>query len=98
LCERLLAAIHEPLEIDGEAVSVTGSLGVTVFPLDDSSASTLIRHADMALYAAKDAGRDQFHLHTLALDEAMQTEAWTRVMLQQALQENRLVLYYQPIV
>ena len=98
LCERLLAAIREPLEIDGEAVSVTGSLGATLFPLDDSSASTLIRHADMALYAAKDAGRDQFHLHTLAMDEAMQTEAGMRALLEQALQENRLVLYYQPIV
>ncbi|MHB1705202.1 MAG: EAL domain-containing protein [Acidithiobacillus sp.] len=98
LCERLLATIREPLEIDGEAVSVTGSLGATLFPLDDSSASTLIRHADMALYAAKDAGRDQFHLHALALDEAMRTEAGMRALLEQALRENRLVLYYQPIV
>ncbi|WP_404813028.1 putative bifunctional diguanylate cyclase/phosphodiesterase, partial [Acidithiobacillus ferridurans] len=96
--ERLLAALREPLEIDGEAVSVTGSLGITLFPLDDSDASTLIRHADMALYAAKDAGRDQFQLHTLALDEAMQTEAGTRALLEQALRENRLVLYYQPVI
>ncbi|ACH83637.1 EAL domain-containing protein [Acidithiobacillus sp. 'AMD consortium'] len=96
--ERLLAALREPLEIDGEAASVTGSLGITLFPLDDSDASTLIRHADMALYAAKDAGRDQFQLHSLALDEAMRTEAGTRALLEQALQENRLVLYYQPVV
>ena len=98
VCERLLAALREPLEIDGEAVSVTGSLGITLFPLDDSDASTLIRHAGMALYAAKAAGRDQFHRHTLALDEAMQTEAGARVVLELALQEDRLVLYYQPIM
>jgi diguanylate cyclase (GGDEF)-like protein len=98
VCERLLAAIREPLEIQGEAVSISGSLGVTLYPLDDSDASTLIQHADMALYAAKDAGRDQFHLHTLALDEAVQMEVARRVLLEQALHEGRLVLHYQPIV
>jgi diguanylate cyclase (GGDEF)-like protein len=97
-CERLLAAIREPLEIQGEAVGVTGSLGVTLYPLDDSDASTLIQHADMALYAAKDAGRDQYHLHTLAMDDAVQAEAVKRVLLEQALNDNRLILHYQPIV
>ena len=98
VCERLLAAIREPLEIQGEAVVVSGSIGVTLYPLDDSDARTLIQHADMALYAAKDAGRDQFHLHTLALDEAVQTEVARRVLLERALHEGRLVLHYQPIV
>ena len=98
VCERLLAAIREPQEIHGEAVGVSGSIGVTLYPLDDSDASTLIQHADLALYAAKDAGRDQFHLHTLALDEAVQAEAEMRVLLEQALHEGRLVLHYQPIV
>ncbi len=98
VCERLLAAIREPLEIHGEAISVTGSLGVTLYPLDDGDAGTLIQHADMALYAAKDAGRDRFHMYTLALDEIVQTEVAARVLLEQALHENRLVLHYQPIV
>lgn len=98
VCERLLATVREPLDIQGESVSASCSLGVTLYPLDDSDASTLIQHADMALYAAKDAGRDQFQLHTLALDEAIQTEAGMRVLLEQALHEGRLVLHYQPIV
>ncbi|MHB8249450.1 MAG: EAL domain-containing protein [Acidithiobacillus sp.] len=98
VCERLLAAIREPMEIHGEAVGVSGSLGITLYPLDDSNPSTLIQHADMALYAAKAAGRDQFHLHTLALDEAVQAEAEMRAMLEQALNDDRLILHYQPIV
>ncbi|WP_223306711.1 EAL domain-containing protein [Acidithiobacillus ferrivorans] len=96
--ERLLATIRTPMEIYGESVSVSGSLGVTLYPLDDSDADTLIRHADMALYAAKDAGRDQFHLHTLALDDAVQTTASMRTLLEQALNDHRLLLHYQPIV
>ncbi len=98
ICKRLLASIREALNIHGEAVSISGSLGITLYPLDDSNASMLIQHADMALYAAKDAGRDQFHLHTLALDEAVQAETEMRVMLQQALNDKRLILHYQPIV
>ncbi|MHB8265484.1 MAG: EAL domain-containing protein [Acidithiobacillus ferrivorans] len=98
LCDRLLASIREPLDIQGEAISVSGSIGVTLYPLDDSDAGTLVQHADMALYAAKDAGRDQFHLHTLALDEAVQVEVGMRAILEQALREDRLLLHYQPIV
>ncbi len=98
LCNRLLATIREPLDIQGEAISVSGSIGVTLYPLDDSDTGTLVQHADMALYAAKDAGRDQFHLHTLALDEAVQAEVKMRAILEQALREDRLLLHYQPIV
>ncbi len=96
--ERLLAAVRAPMDIQGEAVSVSGSLGVTLYPLDDSDADMLIRHADMALYAAKDAGRDQFYLHTLALDDVVQAEASMRILLEQALNNHHLVLHYQPIV
>ena len=98
LCDRLLATIREPLDIQGEAVHVSGSIGVTLYPLDDNDSRTLIQHADMALYAAKDAGRDRWHLHTLALDEAVQAEAEMRAMLEQALNDDRLTLHYQPIV
>ena len=98
LCNRLLATIREPLDIQGEAISVSGSIGVTLYPLDDNDSRTLIQHADMALYAAKDAGRDRWHLHTLALNEAVQAEVEMRAMLEQALNDKRLILHYQPIV
>ena len=98
LCNRLLATIREPLDIHGEAVGVSGSIGVTLYPLDDNDSRTLIQHADMALYAAKDTGRDRWHLHTLALDEAVQAEGEMRAMVERALREDRLLLHYQPIV
>ncbi|WCE93161.1 EAL domain-containing protein [Acidithiobacillus ferriphilus] len=98
LCNRLLATIREALDIQGEAISVSGSIGVTLYPLDDNDSRTLIQHADMALYAAKDAGRDRWHLHTLALNEAVQAEVEMRAMLEQALNDKRLILHYQPIV
>ena len=98
ICSRLLDTIREPIEIHGELVSVSSSLGMTVYPFDDNNANMLIQHADMALYAAKNAGRDQCYLHTLALDEAIQAAQDTRTMLENALHEDRLLLHYQPIV
>ncbi|WP_291521373.1 EAL domain-containing protein [Acidithiobacillus sp.] len=98
ICSRLLDTIREPIEIHGELVNVSSSLGMTIYPFDDNNASMLIQHADMALYAAKNAGRDQFCLHTLALDEAIQAAQDTRTMLENALHEGRLLLHYQPII
>lgn len=98
ICSRLLETIREPIEIQGELVKVSSSLGMTIYPLDDNNAGMLIQHADMALYAAKNAGRDQFCLHTLALDEAIQAAQDTCTMLENALHEGRLLLHYQPII
>lgn len=98
VCTRLLTAVRTPIVIQGQTVNVSGSLGVTIYPWDDSDASTLIQHADMALYAAKNTGRDRFHLYSLALNESLQTEIAMHNMVEQALRENRLTLHYQPIV
>lgn len=99
LSDRILAAIKEPFEIHGEQVSVSGSMGITLYPdPDEGDPDTLIRHADMALYAAKDLGKDQYYLHTFALDDALNHERNTRSLVEQALDEDRMLLYYQPIV
>lgn len=98
LCERILEALRAPVDIgDGQMASVSGSLGVTLFPLDDADAETLMCHADLSLYAAKSAGRDQYCLHSPDLDEVMHQDFLMREMVAQALQENHLVLHYQPI-
>jgi len=99
-CERLLAALHNAPAImaDGHLIRLTASLGVTVFPWDDGDPEALIRHADLALYAAKAAGRDQYRMHTTDLDEALRQSHLTRDMVKLALEEGRLVVHYQPIV
>jgi len=98
VCERLLAAVRKPVELDGGTIVVSASLGLTLFPLDEGDADTLIRHADMALYAAKGSGRDQYRLHSFVMDEALQQEVAQSALLEQALKNDWLVLHYQPIV
>ncbi len=100
LCERLLTFVRQMAlgPRDTPRLVITASLGLTVFPFDDSDADTLMRHADLALYAAKAAGRDQYRVHNLELEEAAREGLRQREMVKAALVENRLTLHYQPVV
>ncbi len=99
LCVRLLDALRSTRLSLGEAadVSLTGSLGLTVYPLDEGDPETLMRHADVALYAAKAGGRDQYHIHSLDLDRAIDADFRATEVARRALAEGRMCLYYQPI-
>lgn len=62
IVKRVLAKIREPIIVAGHQVQVTGSIGVTIYPLDNSDTAALIRHADAAMYQAKEQGRDRLVL------------------------------------
>lgn len=99
ICTRLLEALHAPVPVaDGKWVSVSASLGVTLFPLDEVEADSLLRHADEALYAAKHGGKNQYQLYSAEFDAAVQQQAHMHDILATALTEGRLLLHYQPIV
>ncbi|NOT17343.1 MAG: GGDEF domain-containing protein [Sulfuriferula sp.] len=74
MCVRVLDSVSTPMDLGcyGE-VKVTASLGVTLFPLDDGDGAELMRHADMAMYAAKAAGRNQYRLHSVDYKEYVGT-------------------------
>lgn len=98
--ERVLRVIAQPYAIDAEAdaVQVTASIGVTVYPIDRSDADTLMRHADHAMYGAKQAGRNGYQL----FDPENRRRNEERVMaigrVQEALDNGEFVLHYQPKV
>jgi diguanylate cyclase (GGDEF)-like protein/PAS domain S-box-containing protein len=60
---RLLAAIAQPLEVGATTVSLSASIGISLYPDDDADPDTLLRHADQAMYVAKQAGRNGYHFH-----------------------------------
>jgi len=62
--ERLLLAASEPMAVGSLTLQVSASVGVTVYPQDPAEAEVLIRHADQAMYIAKQAGKNQFHCYT----------------------------------
>ncbi len=98
ICARILESIRQPIELDGELVKVTASLGITLYPLDDAPVEPLMAHADLALYSAKNQGGDQQVLFSVKLDDFTQKAASMRHILAQALKKGYLEMYYQPIV
>ncbi len=96
--QRLLTAIAAPYQIDGQEVRVSGSIGVTLYPFDDADTDTLMRHADQAMYIAKQSGRNRYHLFDAELDRDARARHGALTRLEQALEQDEFVLYYQPRV
>ena len=98
LLERMLAVIGEPVTVGDVSVTVSGSIGVTLYPLDDANADILLRHADQAMCQAKQGGRSRYHLFDLVSDQQVQSSIRQLERLRQALLHDEFVLHYQPKV
>ena len=68
---RLLEVISEPVTLNNQAVSVSASIGISIFPEDNTDPDTLLRHADQAMYQAKQEGKNCFHIYNLELDRQL---------------------------
>ncbi|AVO42777.1 EAL domain-containing protein [Simplicispira suum] len=95
---RLMEGISAPYSLQGETIGVTASIGYTLFPRDDADADTLLRHADQAMYAAKQAGRNRFHEFDAAQEREMLQMRAQIVHLREALAAGQFELYLQPKV
>ncbi|AKU14466.1 hypothetical protein AzCIB_4580 [Azoarcus sp. CIB] len=98
VAEKLVAVLREPFLLSNARHHISGSIGITVFPDDGADVQTLLRNADIAMYKAKQAGKNraQFYAHH------MQADALARVQLENdlriAIEQQQFVLHYQPIV
>ena len=92
----LLKLFKEPFIINGQKAYISLSIGISYYPLDGDDGETLIRHADTAMYIAKDQGKNKY-CHYLS---DMETQAKNKLILEsdlrKALEQNEFVLYYQP--
>ena len=95
---RVVNAIRTPLAIDGHEISVSASIGVSLYPQDHSDADTLLRHADQAMYLAKESGKNRFHLFDPDSDRKAQFHRQFVERLHIALDSGEFVLHYQPKV
>ncbi|MCG9081368.1 EAL domain-containing protein [Laribacter hongkongensis] len=98
ILRRLLGNIEQPLSCLPEPESVSASIGVTLFPLDDEEPDTLLRHADQAMYQAKQAGKRTFHVFDAAKDRNLRQRLDRLARIRQALENEEFLLYYQPKV
>ncbi|HRE13135.1 MAG TPA: EAL domain-containing protein [Usitatibacteraceae bacterium] len=98
VAEKLLAAIAEPVDLEGQDLAVSPSIGIAVFPRDGTSADTLIKNADAAMYLAKDRGRSNFQFFSERLSRTAFNTLSLESRLREAIRAERFTLEYQPQV
>ena len=98
VARQMLAALSQPVPVDGRELVVTPSIGVALFPGDGSDAATLMRNAGVAMKHAKDSGRNSFQFYSTELNSASLERLLLEAQLRGALQRNELELHYQPKV
>jgi diguanylate cyclase (GGDEF)-like protein len=96
VASKAIDALKHPLVIDGREVFVSASIGIALFPQDGGSAEELLRHADMAMYGAKDAGKSCYRFFASEMDEQIQERHTLHHALRHALERGELWLAYQP--
>ena len=98
LAERIAQAFASPFSINGQSIRVTASVGLAVAPDNGVTADELMRHADIALYEAKNQGRDRAVFFSPEMAERVEHRRSIEVDLRAALEANQLRLHYQPII
>jgi diguanylate cyclase (GGDEF)-like protein/PAS domain S-box-containing protein len=98
MMDKMLAAVSQPWVIEQGEFLVSCSIGVALHPDDGDEALTLLKHADSAMYRAKDSGRNNFQFFTRELNALMTEQLELEKHLRRALERNQFVLRYQPRV
>lgn len=96
--ERLLLAASEPVVVNNTTLNVSASIGLTLYPQDNVDTDQLMRHADQAMYVAKESGKNRYHLFDTAQDDAVKVQRESLEAIRSALDNEQFVLYYQPKV
>lgn len=96
LLGQIKQCFNQPYDIQGQAHSITATMGVAVYPQSGLDADTLLRNADIALYRAKEQGRNTYQFYTDGMQEREVMRLELAKDLSQALANNEFVLFYQP--
>ncbi len=95
---RLLDALRVPIIIDSNELFVAASIGISVFPDDGSDFEEIFKNADVALYHAKDVGRNTFEYFSSSMNEAAMYRLLIETSLRRSLERDEMTLHYQPQV
>jgi diguanylate cyclase (GGDEF)-like protein/PAS domain S-box-containing protein len=98
VAKKIVEELNRPFLLEGAELFVTASIGITVFPTDSTDQDTLIRNADVAMYRAKDRGRNNYQFYTPEMNRRTREMLNMEGELRRALERDELVLHYQPKV
>ena len=96
--ERILSRLSEPHQLGNHVINLSGSIGVTIYPDDKGDPDTLLRHADQAMYLAKEQGRNCYRFFDHDADKEISLKRKHLQQIEEAILNDELVLYYQPKV
>ncbi len=96
--DKIREALRRPFDLKGHEVTVTASIGISVFPDDGADPDTLIQYADTAMYRAKEAGRDAFRFFTAEMNAQSMARLELENALRRAIENEEFVLHFQPKV
>ncbi len=98
VAERILGAVTTPISFEEHQISATTSIGISIYPNDGENAETLIKHADTAMYKAKERGRNIYEFFSHKMNEGILRKVALETKLRDALKDGELRLVYQPRV
>lgn len=96
VAEQIMALMKAPFHLLDRELTISFSIGLALFPEDGTDAETLLKHADMAMYAAKNEGRSGIHFFSAEMNRQVQERHEMEVSLRQALEQDQFFLHYQP--
>jgi diguanylate cyclase (GGDEF)-like protein/PAS domain S-box-containing protein len=98
VAERVTEMFGKPFRIEGKEHFITASIGITLFPLDGTDAQILLRNADLAMYQAKELGRNGYRFFTQEINQRLQERLAMEAQLRGAVGRGEMMVHYQPVV
>lgn len=98
LAEKVLEAVKHPFNLSGKSIVVGASIGVSIYPEDCKDEDTMLRNADIAMYQAKESGRNRYRFFTEAMNTSVRQRSEMEQELRVAIGAGQLELHYQPLI
>ena len=98
VAKKILALVSEPVLIDGHELYITASIGIAAYPMDGDDGHALLKHADLAMYKAKEQDRNNFYFFSHDLNIKVMERMMLETSMRKALERDEFFLLYQPQV
>jgi diguanylate cyclase (GGDEF)-like protein len=95
---KIIERLVDPISCNGHELHITTSIGISIFPYDGTDAETLIKHADISMYRAKELGRNKAVYYTAEMNAGSRKQLALENNLRKALERDQLAVFYQPKV